>query len=301
MGSGNPETAGDLLRAIAADLSATIEAGVPAALADRPDAVHQLRTSVRRLRNVLAVLKKHAEAEALSALRGRLKVFGDVLGAARDLEVRIALAEEVLRQVTLPEEVHERLVQERVLAHAEARGRLERWCDRDLPALLVELRAWSEEPPLGDRAERSAEKAARKALARQAERTLGLIRIDPALLRTGVGAEELTRAHELRKAGRRLRHVGEAFTAGPGAVLGKRARHLAAAGHTVQSLLGDHRDAFLLAADAHDLAEKAAADGRARAPYDAVSVAAMRRAGPVLDELPTAVDELAEAAVDFVR
>ncbi|WP_344400196.1 CHAD domain-containing protein, partial [Promicromonospora sukumoe] len=62
--------------------------GVPAALADEPDAVHRLRTSVRRLRNVLAAFKRYLDRDAAAELRSRLKELGDVLGKARDLEVR---------------------------------------------------------------------------------------------------------------------------------------------------------------------------------------------------------------------
>ncbi len=55
---GREMTAGDMLADIVGDLVALIDARTPAALADEPDAVHQLRTAVRRLRNVLAAFSQ---------------------------------------------------------------------------------------------------------------------------------------------------------------------------------------------------------------------------------------------------
>ena len=54
-------------------------------------------------------------------------------------------------------------------------------------------------------------------------------------------------AHALRKAARRLRHTADAVTRPPAAVLGADAQELGELGSQLQSLLGDHRDALLLA------------------------------------------------------
>ncbi|WP_157602450.1 CHAD domain-containing protein, partial [Promicromonospora kroppenstedtii] len=78
-----PDTAGELLSLAIGDLVRQIQDDVPRALADEPDAVHRLRTSVRRLRNVLAAFRRYLDRDAAAALRSRLKEWGDVLGQAR--------------------------------------------------------------------------------------------------------------------------------------------------------------------------------------------------------------------------
>ena len=71
----------------------------PAALADEPDAVHQMRTHVRRLRSVLAAYAPLFDAAVAEALRRRYGEFGRELGTVRDLEVRIGMAERALRGI----------------------------------------------------------------------------------------------------------------------------------------------------------------------------------------------------------
>jgi CHAD domain-containing protein len=59
---------------------------------DAPDAVHKARTTTRRLRTVLRVIPGAAAKQARRALRA----YGELLGAARDLEVRADLAEQLI-------------------------------------------------------------------------------------------------------------------------------------------------------------------------------------------------------------
>jgi CHAD domain-containing protein len=74
------------------DLIASFDGLGIAVRRDEPDSVHQARTATRRLRVVLGLVPGHAAERA----RKELKHYGRVLGAARDLEVRAELAEELL-------------------------------------------------------------------------------------------------------------------------------------------------------------------------------------------------------------
>ncbi|GHH79342.1 CHAD domain-containing protein [Promicromonospora soli] len=271
-----PETAGELLTLAVNDLVRTIQDRVPAALADEPDAVHQLRTEIRRLRNVLAAFRKHLDKDATAELRSRLKEWGDVLGRARDLEVRTQQAAAAADTAGLDEKARSDLVDPLRTAHAQAHAEAVRWTrsDRcgDLARLMYE---WAAEPRLGERASRPAKKAARRAVRRQTDRTLDAAgRLD-----------EPETAHELRKAARRLRHTSDAITRDPVGLLGPRTKDLGAAGHRIQSVLGDHRDALLLAEHVRDQA-----DGSAT--YDGVVYVCEERALTALADLPAALAEL---------
>jgi CHAD domain-containing protein len=262
------------------DLVRRIQDGVPAALADEPDAVHDLRTSVRRLRNVLAAFRGYLDKDATAELRSRLKEWGDVLGRARDLEVRAQQAAAVADAAGLDETDRSALVDPLRAAHAQAHADVVRWPrsgrGRDLARLLAQ---WATEPRLGERASRPAKKAARRVVRRQARRTLDATR----------RLEDPEAAHELRKAGRRLRHTCDAITRKPVGLLGRRTTDLGSAGHRIQSVLGDHRDALLLAEYVRDHAHGSQA-------YDAVVALCQERALAALADLPAALSELAARA-----
>lgn len=257
-----------------------IQDGVPAALADEPDAVHGLRTSVRRLRNVLAAFRGYLDKDAAAKLRSRLKEWGDVLGQARDLEVRAEQAAAAADAVGLPDAARSALVDPLRAAQAQAHADAVRWTrsrrSRDLARLLAE---WAAAPRLGERASRPAKKAARRAVRRQTARTLDAAR--------RLGDPET--AHELRKAARRLRHTCDAITQAPVGLLGSRTKELGSAGHRIQSVLGDHRDALLLADHAREHADGSEA-------YDALVDLSQERALTALAELPTALGELEACA-----
>jgi CHAD domain-containing protein len=249
---------------------------VPAALADEPDAVHRLRTAVRRLRNVLAAFRRYLDKEATAELRTGLKEWGDVLGRARDLEVRAQQAAAAADEAGLGEPARSALLDPLLTAHEQAHADAVRWTrssrGQDLDRLLAE---WAAAPRLGERAHRKAKKAARRAVRRQAERTLG----------SAGELIDLASAHELRKAARRLRHTCEAITRKPVGLLGRRTKDIGSAGHRVQSVLGDHRDALLLAEHVHVHTNGSPA-------YDAVVGRCQERALAALADLPAALGEL---------
>ncbi|WP_164545270.1 CHAD domain-containing protein [Antribacter gilvus] len=256
------------------ELVRRIDDGVPAAIADEPEAVHRLRTSVRRLRNVLAAFRRYLDRDATAGLRAELKVWGDALGRARDLEVRAAQLAEAADAVGLDEEDRSALVDELHAAHERAHAQAVRWTrSRRGRELRKALAAWADAPPLADRAGRPAKKAARRAVRRQADRTLEAAgRLD--------GPEA---AHALRKAARRLRHTCDAVRSA--GLLGGRTKALGRAGHRIQSLLGDHRDALLLAEHV-----RSQADGSPAA--DAVVGWCQERSLAALADLPAALADL---------
>lgn len=269
-----------MLTLVVQDHVRRIRERVPAALADEPDGVHRLRTAVRRLRNVLAAFRRYLDREATARLRSELKAWGDVLGLVRDLEVRAGEAATAADAAGLGARDRSALVTPLARAHARSHGDLVRWTTSDRGQHLDRLlTAWATEPPLGERASGSARKAARRTVRRQAERTLA-----------AVGElTDLESTHELRKAARRLRHTCDAITRAPVGLLGRGTRRLGSAGHRMQSLLGRHRDALLLAEHV-----RTQSDGPADA--DAVVRLCQGRAVAALADLPAALRELEASA-----
>lgn len=269
------DSTGELLTAALADLVGRVRDQRPAALADEPDAVHQLRTSVRRLRNLLAAFEKYVDADADARLRASLRTYGDLLGACRDLEVRAADCEGAIADLGLGPELREPLVGPLLAAHAAAHDHLCAWHrGPDLAALDTLLDLWAAAPPLSDRATRPAAGAAEKVVRRQVARVLEAAhRMDDA------DAEE---AHDVRKAARRLRHAADAVTSGPGAVLSGWAEQVGRLAHDIQGMLGDHRDAVLLADHAREHASGVADP----ASYLRLVAHAEHRAGRAIGGLP---------------
>jgi CHAD domain-containing protein len=279
--AGREVTAGEMLAEIVSDLVAEIGAKAPAALADEPDAVHQLRTAVRRLRNVLAAFSQHVQPSAVGGLRSQLAEYGDRLRLARDLEVRAAWCEAVASEVGLADELRECLVRPLVEAHAQAHAALVRWAGspRADPVRSI-LARWADASELLGSTARPAPVVAREVLAAQVERVDG---------HATSYRSDLEATHALRKAARRLRHTADAVTRPPAAVLGPDAAALGDLGSRLQSLLGEHRDALLLV----DHVRGSLPDGAAeRAPYDSLIEAAERRAAAAIAAVPEVLTQL---------
>ncbi|RZS66635.1 CHAD domain-containing protein [Agromyces ramosus] len=289
--------AGDaVVRALRA-ISERLDELEPAALRDEPDAVHQMRTHVRRLRSVLAAFAPLFDSAVAEALRRRYGEFGRELGTVRDLEVRIGMAERAVEELSEQgrEEIADvdairvRLIDDEVESHRLAHARfvqLQRLPRaaarrRDLAEFLADAprTPGADEPAgstLGDLLDREARRTTRRAS-----------RVDES-----AGAERL---HAVRKAGRRLRYAAEALTEEPVVLFGKRARTLARAGEELHDVLGDHRDEVLFAEHVRRVAAHAAHAG---APVDAlerIAIDADRRAAERLSQLDAVVRELRRA------
>ena len=274
-------TAGEMLGAVLDDLARSVARSQPAALADEPDAVHQLRTAVRRLRNVLAAFGDMVDPATAGVLRARLSAYGDRLGLARDLEVRAADVPEAADAVGLGPGPTERLLRDLRAAHATAHAELVAWCGSEEGAAVAAALASAGDVAMVDGAGRPADVVAAEVLLAQADRVLA---------HGQAYLADSDAAHALRKAGRRLRHVADAVVQPPAAVLGDDARALGAAGATVQKLLGEHRDAGLLAEHVRSAGVR---DGDAQ-ELAATEEHAQRRAAAALAAVPRALEELAE-------
>ena len=281
-------TAGDLLATEIRALVEQLAAGRAAALADEPDAVHQLRTTVRRLRNLLAAFRRCFDPERAAELAAAIASYGDLLGECRDLEVRAADVTAALDALGLADALAEPLVGPLHVRHAGSHAALVAWhAGPAVTALDALLAAWADAPALARRARRPAADVATKAVRRQARRLLA--RADAV-----VAAESVEEArHALRKAGRRLRHTADAVASvdrdGSLQALGR-------LGHQVQGALGDHRDAVLLGEHVRRCAA-GQADRADRASYDLVAGHAERLATAALVGLPETLSALRERVI----
>jgi CHAD domain-containing protein len=289
--------AGDVVLSALRAISERLDELEPAAVADEPDAVHQLRTHVRRLRSVLAAYAPLFDASVAEALRRRYGEFGRELGTVRDLEVRIGIAERALQElaehgredVGSVEAIRVRLVDDEVVAHRLAHSRFAEL--QRLPRAAARRAALAEflaDAPRTLGADEPAPSALGDLLDHEARRTMRRAsRVD-----SSAGPERL---HAVRKAGRRLRYAAEAVTEEPVVLFGKRARALASVGEELHDVLGDHRDEMLFAEHVRRVAAHA---GHAGAPVDALerlAVDADDRAAERLAQLDTAVRQLRRA------
>lgn len=270
---------GAMLTTVLADLGRLVLDGRAAALADEPDAVHRLRTAVRRVRNVLVVFADCLEEEPTAALATCLSSYGDLLGRSRDLEVRAADARAVLDELGLADALGASVIAPLVAEHRLAHQALVAWhAGPDAGELDRQLADWMTAPPLSAAAARPARKVAAKAVRAQVRRVL--VRADR-LERDGT--EEAV--HAVRRAARRLRHAADAVEGVPriqwAGAAGARGQH-------IQGILGDHRDALLLA----DHVRECAAGERDAAAYALVVAHAEALAETAMAGLEGALEDL---------
>lgn len=276
----------------------------PRALLDEPDALHQMRTNVRRLRSLLAAYGPVLDAGVVTEVRRRLRELGRELGTVRDLEVRVQVAEEALaaadeagRFASDEDRTRVRgiLVDEETVAHDQAHARfVERQRMPRAIARLEELDRLLADPPFTERAERPARRELAELLDREASRAAGRARRLP----DHPAPEDL---HELRKAARRLRYAAEAVTQPPVELFGDAAVALAEAGDAIHDVLGDHRDELLFAEHLRRSAAHAAHAGRPADTLVRLAEDADDRAAAHLAKLPDATDDLIEAAATWHR
>jgi|GEM_PF-3306215 len=252
--------------------------------ADAPDAVHDARVAVRRLRATLRAFAARVAPEdgTLDALTWWVRT----LGAARDAEVqRDALAELGRELAPAASEVRAGLV---VLdgalraAHAEARAAVttalaSARC-RDLTARLDALAA---APPLADGAGEDAAVALRPGVEHELARVRR--RTDPVASWSGPDGGPPRPApdvvHRLRKAARRARYAAEVLAASGDLATDRWAGDVVAHHHDLQDLLGTVHDADVLRATLAALSGP-----RTAAAVDACARAAGERAERVLAE-----------------
>jgi CHAD domain-containing protein len=215
----------------------------PMVRGSEPDAVHQMRTTVRRLRSTLQSFERlFAVASGTRRVAGELRWLGGVLGEARDAEVLAAhLAEQVSQ---MPADLVAGPVLARVRRHfassgADAQARVVKVLDSPRYfALLDQLDLLISEPPLNSLASRPAGEVLPAAVRRSYARTR---RRMTRALRAPVGARSDLALHRARRAAKRTRYAAEAVTMWAG----RDARRFARQMQRLQSVLGEHQDAVI--------------------------------------------------------
>ncbi len=208
---------------------------------DAPDAVHQLRVAIRRLRSALKVYRRILPGT--ERLQDELQWLGRRLSEARDLEVQREHLHAAV--AALPDELVVGPVAARLTRHfgpAEAAARrtvTKTLGDKRYRRLLDELDRLLTEPELGARAARPAAKELPKHL-RRAYRTIERRMSDDTL-------------HRARKAAKRYRYALEA--AEP--AVGKKAGRARKSAKDLTKVLGEHQDGAVAGPLLRDLGMRA--------------------------------------------
>jgi CHAD domain-containing protein len=221
---------------------------------DKPDAVHQMRVTVRRLRSTLQSFTAIVSGPETQSLRAELKWLGGMLGDARDTEVLAAYLHAGLAAV--PAELVLGPAQARVTAHfapLEASSRQALLEALDSPryrTLVANLNRLLERPPLTGEAAEPAGKVLPRAVAHDIRRTRRRMRRAG---RTPAGHDRDVALHEARKSAKRARYAAEVAAPALGQKPGHQARRLVKRVKNVQSVLGDHQDAVLARTAAREI------------------------------------------------
>lgn len=224
---------------------------------DAPDAVHQMRVAVNRLRYALASYRPVLVREQTDGIRDELKWLAAALGEPRDAEVMRQRLEQMLADED-PEVVrgagYERMDQEMGEQYSLARARMLHALGSDRYfALLDRLDELSTDPPWRGKAAVPVHAVLRKRVRHDYERLAQRVA-------HAVGAEDEEREHllhEARKAAKRVRYATEVL----GGVYGKPATRFVKAMKRVQSHLGDHHDASVTQDRLRELGDEAARTG----------------------------------------
>ena len=257
---GPEPTAGEFVRTHLGELSRELRALDPLVRRDVPDALHQYRVTVRRLRAALVTFRRLFDEEVTELLRAELWWLGRELAAARDAEV---VRERLLELVDAePPELVRGPVRRRIDASMTLRRRAGqaaavRALDSARLANLIDrldtvVAGAALRPERAAGGPKELHKALKQSVRRWRRRLDALEELD------ATPSPELdTRLHDVRKASRRARYAAEAVTP----VLGASAEELAEAMHDAQDLLGGHQDGTVAAAALSELAAEAAAAG----------------------------------------
>lgn len=282
-------SAASVVMAAIADLVFALENEDPAARADEPDAVHQMRTSVRRLRSVLAAYRRLFDRAATDDLRDRLKRFGAALGEVRDAEVRGLRAQAYLDGLPPQQDdddARHRLLGDAKADYRDAHDRLRRVMTSDAYFRLLDaLDEFVADPPLTDAAFMPAKKTVKKTIRREIRRVQK--RAD-AIGEDGGDLE--VQLHAVRRASRRLRYVAETVAGQKG--FGSKYARVAEAGELVQDMLGEHRDSVLFGQHLELESNRADAEGERTFVYGVLAGLNDRSGETALAESAGAIDEV---------
>jgi triphosphatase len=197
------DTCGEALSAVLASATRQVLVNRSAVLeTDDPDAAHQLRIGLRRLRSALRTLRPLVDRASLRAFERRARAMGRCVGVLRDADVLIsglyAPIEGAASDKTGFAELHDALVADRVAKRDEVRKALTgpAWTKLQL-YLTLWPRTLDEIPNLDKPITKHARKVLHKAWKKPARLGRHLDRLDP------------EHRHEMRKALKRLRYQAE--------------------------------------------------------------------------------------------
>ncbi|WP_063771928.1 alpha/beta fold hydrolase [Kitasatospora mediocidica] len=178
---------------------------------DEPDAVHQMRITVRRLRSALTAHRRMLHRERTDPLGAELRLLGKILGRARDAEVlgeRLTAQAAALPAAARPEELAERIRARFERRYTTAHRAALRTLDSPrYRALLDALAQTAAQPPLRQRASHGRGEA-RRVLRRERRRTGRRTR---AAFGTPPGPDRDAALHQARKAAKRARYTAESI------------------------------------------------------------------------------------------
>ena len=247
-----------------------LKAHDPEVRRDRPDAVHKMRVSTRRLRSALTTFEPLLDPEEAARMRAELKWLAEILGQARDAEVmrdrltRMAAgdaleasqdpdSESTPPGADVADTLNSELGTRYRNAHADA---LRALSSARYYRLLDSLDALLEAPPWTSSAEAPARAVLRDLVRRDWRRTKKrAVAAEQAATPTELNAD----LHELRKAAKRLRYACEALAP----VFGDGAEELADAAKQLQEVLGEHQDSVVSQELLRELAHDAGLAGEA--------------------------------------
>jgi CHAD domain-containing protein len=204
----DPDSVAVLVVGALRDLNDELKGMDPLARADAPDAIHRMRTTIRRLRSVLAVYSRLFDKAAVTELRSELKHLGVELGRARDAEVRgDRMSAELTDVAPHPNaDAEVRLVGGARRDYADGLDRARTYLlSSRYYRLLDALDAFMDWPPVTKKAGKSARGEIRQSLAK----AVSAVSDETAAVPNADNPEAAL--HEVRKAARRLRYAAEAI------------------------------------------------------------------------------------------
>ncbi|GEE03418.1 CHAD domain-containing protein [Gordonia spumicola] len=209
---GKKPTALDL---VVADLAAHRDALIaydPLARDDAPDAVHQMRVAARKLRSILTSYPRVLTPEVAGPVSDELRLLGEVLGDARDVEVQLETNELLLARETPPADLVAALVDgERVRHERALRSMRFALNTRRYLTLLDDLDGLIDAPTPGPDADRPARDVAAEAVSASYKR---LRKAQKALGEHDVWSHDwVEQLHTIRKRAKATRYTAESTAA----------------------------------------------------------------------------------------
>lgn len=259
------------------------------ARSETPDAVHQMRVAMRRMRSALQASKGIIDRPRVEDLISELRWAGQELGRARDLEVlheRFVDAVDGMPATLVIGPVKGRLTKYFARTEADAADNVRATLDGPRYfAMLDAFDAMLADPPLGEQAHRPARKQLPRTVRRTYRRVAERMAVADGL---GPGEQREAALHEVRKAAKRVRYASE--IAEP--VIGKDAARYRKDAKAMTQLLGELQDSVLARPVLREIAVQAHLDGENGFTFGVLYGGEAAVAAAVEDELPAVWDRL---------